>query len=129
MSKKDFKSTAAAIISKKPATLEEALKAPSVEALESAPATTARATQKDRKPEQPGKSVTTIKSKKATRYEKAEKPIRKEVSITDDLDRKLKAARVALKMYENDIINEALTEYLQRRDKEIKVALRDQLGI
>ena len=129
MSKKDFKSTAAAIISKKPATLEEALKAPSVEALENASTTTARAKQKDRKPKQTGKTVATAKSKKAARYEKAEKPIRKEVSITDDLDRKLKAARVALKMYENDIINEALAEYLQRREKEIKVALRDQLGI
>jgi hypothetical protein len=61
--------------------------------------------------------------------ERAEKPVRKEVSITDDLDRKLKAARVALKMYENDIINAALAEYLQRRDKEIKTALKDQLGI
>lgn len=129
MSKKDFKSTAAAIISKKPATLEEALKAPSMEALENASTTTARAKQKDWKPKQPGKTVATVKSKKANRYEKAEKPIRKEVSITDDLDRKLKAARVALKMYENDIINEALAEYLQRREKEIKTALRDQLGI
>lgn len=129
MSKKDFKSTAAAIISKKPATLEEALKAPSVEALEDISAPTARAKQKDRNPKRTDKTVATVKSKKATRYEKAEKPIRKEVSITDDLDRKLKAARVALKMYENDIFNEALAEYLQRRDKEIKTALRDQLGI
>ena len=129
MSKKDFKSTAAAIISKKPATLEEALKAPSVEALEDVSAPTARAKQKDRNPKRTDKTVATVKSKKATRYEKAEKPIRKEVSITDDLDRKLKAARVALKMYENDIFNEALAEYLQRRDKEIKTALRDQLGI
>jgi len=129
MSKKDFKSTAAAIISKKPATLEEALKAPSVEALEKSSNTIARATQKNRKPKQTGKVAASVKSKKAARFEKAEKPIRKEVSITDDLDRKLKAARVALKMYENDIINEALAEYLQRRDKEIKTALRDQLGI
>lgn len=129
MSKKDFKRTAAAIINKRPATLEEALKAPNVEALDGSSTTTARATRKDRKPKQTGKPVTTSKSKKAARLEKAEKPIRKEVSITDDLDRKLKAARVALKMYENDIINEALAEYLQRRDKEIKTALRDQLGI
>ena len=129
MSKKDFKSTATAIISKRPATLEEALKAPNIESLEDSPSTTARATRKDRKPKQTGKPVPTAKSKKAARLEKAEKPIRKEVSITDDLDRKLKAARVALKMYENDIINAALAEYLQRREKEIKTALRDQLGI
>lgn len=129
MSKKDFKSTAAAIINKKPATLEEALKATSVEALESPVIPSDRATQEPRKPGRTGKAAATAQSKKAARMEKAEKPIRKEVSITDALDRKLKAARVALKMYENDIFNEALAEYLQRRDKEIKTALRDQLGI
>lgn len=129
MSKKDFKKTASAIINKRPATLEEALKAPSVEALEESPATTARAVQKNRKPKQTGKSVAATKSKKAARFEKAKKSVRKEVSIPDDLDRKLKAARVAFKMYENDIINEALAEYLQRREKEIKTVLRDQLGI
>jgi hypothetical protein len=129
MSKKDFKSTATAIIKKRPATLEEALKAKSVEDLEEPAATSARATRKNRKPRQTGKTAAKAKSKKAARMEKAEKPVRKEVSITDDLDRKLKAARVALKMYENDIINAALAEYLQRRDKEIKTALKDQLGI
>jgi hypothetical protein len=129
MSKKDFKSTANAIINKRPATLEEALKAKSVEDLEEPVTTTARATRKNRKPRQTGNAAAKAKSKKAARLERAEKPVRKEVSITDDLDRKLKAARVALKMYENDIINAALAEYLQRRDKEIKTALKDQLGI
>ena len=128
MSKKDFKSTASAIINR-PTTLEEALKAPSIEELEKPSHPTARAIRKNGNPKQPGKTVTTEKSKKAARLERAEKPVRKEVNITEDLERKLKAAHLALKKYENDIINEALTEYLQRRDKEIKAALKDQFGI
>jgi hypothetical protein len=128
MSKKDFKSTANAIINKRPATLEEALKATSVETLNATDAPNAQAVRKDREPKPATKPVA-AKSKKAERLEKAEKPVRKEVSITDDLDRKLKAARVALRMYENDIFNTALTEYLQRREKEIKAALKEQLGI
>lgn len=129
MSKKDFKSTANAIINKRPATLEEALKASSVETLTATAVPTARAIQKNRPAKQLNKPAETAKSKKAARLEKAEKPIRKEVSITGDLDRKLKAARVALGMYENDIFNTALIEYLQRKDKEIRAALKDQLGI
>lgn len=129
MTKKDFKSTATAIISKRPATLEEALKAGSTEKTAKAPAPTARAVQKDRKLRQTGNSATSTKSKKVARLERAEKPVRKEVNITDELERKLKTARVALKMYENDIFNDALSDYLQRREKEIKAALKDQLGI
>lgn len=129
MNKKDFKSTASAIITRKPTTLEEALKGAKSDS--PAKATTARTSQKNRQPVKTESPATQkeAKSKRATRREKAGKTVRKEVTITALLETKLKTARIALNLYENDIFNEALTEYLQRRDKEIKTNLKEKLGL
>ena len=129
MNKKDFKSTASAIITRKPTTLEEALKGGKSES--PAKTTVARTPQKDRQPVKTESRTTEkeAKSKKAARFEKAGKPVRKEVTITALLETKLKTARIALNLYENDIFNEALTEYLERREKEIKTNLKEKLGL
>lgn len=128
-----FANKAKNILGTKPTSMADLLSdEPAQEQQKKTKSATARTVRKDGQSGETGvkaRAGNADKSKKAARLSRAEKPVRKEVSITSELEQKLKTARIALRMYENDIFNEALADYLQRREKEIKTALKEQLGI